>query len=45
MIQKKCKECPYHLGLIKCISDPCPSCRKRKDKSNPFPKPIIKEKA
>lgn len=34
---KKCKSCPYHLGMIKCITDPCIQCKLNKMKKNPFP--------
>ena len=40
----KCKKCPYKIGLIKCIENPCPECRKAGRKSPPFPEPVIKYK-
>ncbi len=33
---KKCKTCPYKLGLIKCIKSPCPECLLSKRKTHPF---------
>lgn len=33
---KKCKICPYYLGMIKCITNPCVQCRTDKLKRNPF---------
>ena len=32
----KCKDCPYHLGQIKCLVDSCPSCIESGNKENPF---------
>lgn len=37
IILKKCKSCPYHLGLIKCVKSPCPECRLSKSSRRPFP--------
>lgn len=39
---KKCKICPYHLGTIKCVTDPCPQCKARKSKKTPFPEAEIR---
>ena len=33
---RKCKECPYKLGLIKCVTSPCPDCIASGEKTNPF---------
>lgn len=33
---KKCKTCPYKLGTIKCVTDPCRDCLASKSKKNPF---------
>ena len=38
----KCLTCPYRLGLIKCVTDPCPQCRTSKSRKHPFPEPEIK---
>ena len=32
----KCRLCPYRLGTVRCIKDPCPRCRKSKSRENPF---------
>lgn len=32
----KCLKCPYYLGKIKCLKDPCQECMKRKNKKHPF---------
>lgn len=40
---KKCKSCPFHLGKIKCITNPCPQCKETKSKKPPFPEAEIKE--
>lgn len=32
----KCRLCPYRLGTVRCIKDPCPQCRKSKSRENPF---------
>ena len=42
MHYKKCKVCPYYLGIIKCIVSPCPKCIASKRSTPPFPEPIIK---
>lgn len=42
MNMKKCKACPYHLGLIKCPISPCPQCMTSGSKKHPFPDEIIK---
>lgn len=39
----KCLKCPYKLGLIKCVTDPCLECKERKSKKPPFPEAEIKE--
>ncbi len=39
----KCLKCPYKLGLIKCMTDPCPECKASKSKKPPFPEAEIKE--
>lgn len=39
---KKCKKCPYRLGEIKCVTNPCPKCKASGSKTHPFPKPVIK---
>ena len=36
---KKCLDCPYYLGKIKCITDPCIECQSRK--THPFPQPVL----
>ena len=41
--EEKCRQCPYHLGMIKPIIDPCIKCRMDKRKTPPFPKPILKK--
>jgi len=41
--EEKCKQCPYHLGLIKTLVDPCIKCRMEKRKTPPFPTPILKK--
>ena len=38
----KCKECPYKLGLIKCVKSPCPDCIASGEKTDPF-KSMIKK--
>lgn len=40
----KCLKCPYKLGLIKCVTDPCLECKERKSKKPPFPETEIKSK-
>lgn len=37
---KKCLDCPYYLGTIKCIKDPCIECKLQKCKNHPFPTPV-----
>ncbi len=39
----KCLKCPYKLGLVKCVIDPCPQCKESKCKEPPFPAVEIKE--
>ena len=39
----KCLKCPYKLGLVKCLIDPCPQCKESKCKKPPFPEVEIKE--
>lgn len=39
----KCLKCPYKLGLIKCVSNPCPHFKESKSKIHPFPETEIKE--
>ena len=39
----KCLKCPYRLGLIKCVTNPCPKCKESKRKKHPFPEAEIKE--
>lgn len=39
---KKCLDCPYYLGEIKCKSNPCPECRASGRKKHPFPEATIK---
>ena len=39
----KCLKCPYKLGLIKCVQNPCPECKASKSKKHPFPEAEIKE--
>jgi len=39
---KKCADCPYHLGRIQCVKDPCPACGASGVKKHPFPKPVIR---
>lgn len=34
--QLKCIRCPYHLGYIKCVRDPCAECMKSKRRTHPF---------
>lgn len=38
----KCKKCPYKLGVIKCIENPCIKCQDSKRKKHPFPEADIK---
>lgn len=26
-IKPPCKKCPYKLGLVRAVADPCPQCR------------------
>ncbi|MCR4646597.1 MAG: hypothetical protein K5695_14515 [Oscillospiraceae bacterium] len=33
---KKCETCPYKLGVIKCVRDPCIECRASGRKDHPF---------
>ena len=33
---KKCRTCPYKLGQIKSITDPCIECKMSGRKDNPF---------
>lgn len=33
---KKCRTCPYRLGIVKCTKNPCPACIGSKRKTNPF---------
>ncbi|SFX40640.1 hypothetical protein SAMN04487832_10545 [Ruminococcus sp. XPD3002] len=33
---RKCKECPYKLGMIKCVTSPCPDCIASGEKTDPF---------
>jgi len=40
---KKCLKCPYRLGYIKCITDPCNECKEKKLKKPPFPEVVVKE--
>ena len=35
----KCLTCPYRLGEVKCIKDPCFECMDSKRKTHPFSKP------
>lgn len=39
---EKCKKCPYKLGIIKTIENPCIACRSSGRKTHPFPEPTIK---
>lgn len=32
----KCLTCPYKLGIIKCIKNPCIECRQSGQKTHPF---------
>ena len=34
--QLKCIRCPYHLGYIKCVRDPCIECMQSGRKTHPF---------
>ena len=36
----KCVKCPYRLGKIKCIQNPCIECMGQKRKTHPFPIPV-----
>ena len=36
MIKSKCKTCPYHLGIIKCVKSPCIECELHNRKTHPF---------
>ncbi len=36
MMYKKCMTCPYKLGLIKCLRDPCIDCVMNNRKEHPF---------
>lgn len=33
---RKCLNCPYYLGYIKCIISPCRECIMNKRKTHPF---------
>jgi hypothetical protein len=39
---EKCKKCPYKLGIIKAIENPCIACRSSGRKTHPFPESTIK---
>ena len=39
----KCLKCPYKLGLIRCVQNPCLECKASKSKKHPFPEAEIKE--
>lgn len=39
----KCLKCPYKLGLIKCVLDPCQEYKASKSKKHPFPEAEMKE--
>lgn len=39
--QKKCADCPYRLGRVQCVKDPCPACRASGRKRHPFAEPQI----
>ena len=28
-----CKKCPYTLGFVKCVANPCPECKMNKYRS------------
>ena len=43
--QLKCIRCPYHLGLIKCVRDPCRECMESKRKTHPFQHVDFKEES
>lgn len=36
----KCIKCPYRLGTIKCVINPCIECLEQKRKTHPFPTPV-----
>ena len=38
----KCLKCPYCLGTIKCVTNPCPQCKASKSKKPPFSEAEIK---
>ena len=40
---RKCKECPYKLGLIKGVTSPCPDCIASGEKNDPFRNKIKSE--
>jgi len=37
MCMLKCSVCPYKLGIIKCVVNPCIECRMRNSSEHPFP--------
>ena len=40
----KCLKCPYYLGTIKCITDPCRECVESARKEHPFVSPHTENK-
>ena len=36
MIKMKCLNCPYRLGLVKCVRTPCIECMREGRKTHPF---------
>lgn len=36
----KCIKCPYRLGTIKCVLNPCIECLAKKLKTHPFQTPV-----
>lgn len=40
--QKKCADCPYRLGRVQCVKDPCPACRASGRKRHPFAEPVVR---
>ncbi|MBR6624248.1 MAG: hypothetical protein IKK91_10200 [Ruminococcus sp.] len=44
LTKHKCRKCPYKLGVIKFIENPCPECRNSGRKTSPFPEPVVKYK-
>lgn len=41
-MMKKCKECPYKLGTVKCVENPCLQCIESGSSTNPFGKYVEK---